>query len=168
VQNTKDTFYETLRNRLAALNPDRTIVIRGVTRPGTLVEENELVTAVDVPDCFRLRWRPAAIDAKGTLPLATLQCEIAYETAGTALNSGMDRGRALAAMDGELLAALNQAPQNAVKTNYAGLAFGHAAITMNTSLWWASVAFGPTEIKDDRLARIATVDVMSFEETGEL
>lgn len=168
MQNTKDTFYETLRNRLAALNPDRTIVIRGVTRPGTLVEENELVTTTDVPDCFRLRWRPAVVDAKGALPMIALQCEIAYETAGSALNSGMDRGRALAAMDGELLAALNESPQTIVKTNYAGLAFGRAATTMSTSLWWGGVAFGATTIKDDRLARIATVDVMSFEETGEL
>ena len=168
MQNTKDSFYETLRNRLAALNPDRTIVVRGVTRPGTLVEENELVTAINVPDCFRLRWRPATVDTKGVLPMVALQCEIAYETAGTALNSGMDRGRALAAMDGELLAALNQSPQNVPKTNYAGLAFGHAATTMSTSLWWGDVAFGATEVKDDRLARTATVDVMSFEETGEL
>jgi hypothetical protein len=32
VQNAKDTFYEVLRNRLVAFNPERTIVLRGVVR----------------------------------------------------------------------------------------------------------------------------------------
>ena len=47
MQNAKDTFYELLRGRLAALNPDRTVVVRGVVRPGVLVEENELVSTVN-------------------------------------------------------------------------------------------------------------------------
>ena len=34
MQNAKDTFYVTLRDRLAAVNPARTMVVRGVTRPG--------------------------------------------------------------------------------------------------------------------------------------
>ena len=34
MQNAKDTFYMTLRDRLAAVNPARTMVLRGVTRPG--------------------------------------------------------------------------------------------------------------------------------------
>ena len=45
MQNAKDTFYVTLRDRLAAVNPARTMVLRGVTRPGVLVEENELASA---------------------------------------------------------------------------------------------------------------------------
>ena len=45
MQNAKDTFYVTLQGRLAALNPARTIVVRGVVRPGTLVDENELPSA---------------------------------------------------------------------------------------------------------------------------
>jgi hypothetical protein len=62
VQNAKDTFYEVLRGRLAALNPDRTIVLRGVTRPGVLVDENELVTDVAEPDCFRMQWAKTQVD----------------------------------------------------------------------------------------------------------
>ena len=42
MQSAKDTFYVTLRDRLAALNPARTVVVRGMVRPGVLVEENEL------------------------------------------------------------------------------------------------------------------------------
>jgi hypothetical protein len=168
MQNTKDTFYELLRTRLAALNPDRTVVVRGATRPGIVVEQNELASPLDIPDCFRLRWGAASVDTNGALPLVALQCEIAYETAGTALNSGMDRGRALAAMDGELLAALTQSPQTALKTSYAALAFNNAATPMTTSLWWSKPNFSAVEIKTDRIARTAAVDVMSFQEAGEL
>ena len=167
MQNAKDTFYEVLRGRLAALNPDRTIVLRGVTRPGVLVEENELLTDVAEPDCFRMQWTKAAVDVSGDLPLVTLQCEFVYETAGTAVNAGMDRGRTLAAMDGELLAILKKAPRHAVKVNYAGLAFGKAAISMLTNVWWGGVVFGEAAPKDDRVTRTATVEVMSYQEAGE-
>lgn len=44
-QNAKDTFYVTLRDRLAARNADRTVVVRGATRPAVVVEENEMATA---------------------------------------------------------------------------------------------------------------------------
>ena len=66
VQNAKDTFYEVMRSRVVALNPERTIVLRGVVRPGVLVEENELLSAVVLPDCFRLRWSVAQVDADGS------------------------------------------------------------------------------------------------------
>jgi hypothetical protein len=102
------------------------------------------------------------------MPMVTLQCAIDYETAGTAMNGGMDRGRALAAMDAELQGAVNALPRTSLKMNYAGLANGHAAVAMNTSVWWAEVSFGETVIKDDRLARTATVNMMSYQEAGEL
>lgn len=168
MQNAKDTFYEVVRSRLVALNPERTIVLRGMVRPGVLVEENELLSAVALPDCFRLRWSVASVDANGCLPLVALQCSIHYETAGTAVNGGMDRGRALAAMDAELQGLVNALPRNFLKTNYAGLATGHAAVAMTTNVWWSEVAFGEMAIDDDRLARTATVQVMSYEEAGEL
>ncbi len=168
MQNAKDTFYEVLRGRLAALNSYRTIVLRGVVRPGVLVEENELVSAVTLPDCFRMRWAVSGVDANGVMPTVTLVCEFEYETAGTAMNAGMDRGRALAAMDAELQAAVNTLPRTEQKMNYAGLVNGAAAVAMSTSIWWGEVAFGKTVIKEDRLARTATVFVMSYQEAGEL
>jgi len=168
MQNAKDTFYEILRGRLAALNPQRTIVVRGTVRPGLLVDENELLTSVDLPDCFRLDWGELQVDGEGALPRVTMQCVLAYETAGTALNGGMDRGRLLAAMDEELQAAVRMCPQFAAKMNYAGLANGTAAVSMSTNIWWGDSVFGKTVVKDDRLARTATVAVMSYQETGEL
>jgi hypothetical protein len=168
VQNAKDTFYEVLRGRLTTLNPYRTIVLRGVVRPGLLVEENELVSAVALPDCFRLRWAVSGVDASGALPAVTLECAIDYETAGTGMNGGMDRGRSLAAMDAELQAASDAPARSTPKLNYAGLVNGTAPVAMNTSIWWSQVSFGKTVIKEDRLARTATVTLMSYQEAGEL
>jgi hypothetical protein len=168
VQNAKDTFYEVLRSRVVALNPYRTMVLRGVTRPGVLVEENELETAVALPECFRMQWSVDVVSADGALPMVSMTCTIEYETAGTAGNGGMDRGRLLAAMDGELQAAVNPLPRCAQKMNYAGLATGAAAVAMTTNVWWGEVDFGKTVVKEDRLARTATVSVMSYQEAGEL
>ncbi len=55
---------------------------------------------------------------RGRLPLVTMECEIRYATDGDSGNGGMDRGRLLAAMDAELVAAVGAAPQNVVKMNY--------------------------------------------------
>ena len=167
MQNAKDTFYEVLRSRIAAGNPERTIVVRGLIRPGVLVEENELVTAVTPPDCFRLRWTKASVDAASALPVVMQECEVLYESAGSAMN-GMDRGRALAAMDRELVAAVNAIPNRAEKQNYSALANGGAAVAMNTNIWWSEVVLGPVQLKSDRVARSATVMVMSLQEAGEL
>jgi hypothetical protein len=168
MQNAKDTFYEVMRGRLVTLNPERTIVLRGVTRPGLLVEENELETAVALPDCFRLQWTVSGVDADGALPLVTLQCSMEYETAGMAMNGGMDRGRLLAGMDAELQAVVNALPRYAQKMNYSALANGWAAVAMQTNVWWGEVAFGKTVVKENRVVRTATVAVMSYQEVGEL
>jgi hypothetical protein len=168
VQNAKDTFYEVLRSRIAAANPERTIVLRGLTRPGVLVDENELVTTVTTPDCFRLRWLDAAVDAANALPIATLTCEVLYESAGTPGNGGMDRGRLLTQMDGELASAVNACPQKSAKQSYAALANGGSATAMSTNIWWSDVVPGPLVVKADRIARTAKVTVMSCEEAGEL
>src|SRR5260370_41142575 len=92
MQNARDTFYVTLRDRLAGVNPARTMVVRGVVRPGVLVEENELASAHEPVDAFRLRWAGLRVDATGALPLAAMACEIRYGTDGNAGNGGVDRG----------------------------------------------------------------------------
>jgi len=168
VQNAKDTFYEVLRGRLAVVNPERTIVVRGVTRPGVLVEENELATSVALPDCFRLRWTVDSTDSSGALPMVTMLCSIDYETAGSADRGGMDRGRMLAAMDAELAAAVNTDPSHSAKNNYSAFVNGSSATAMGTNIWWGAAVFGRTEIRDDRVGRTATVAVMSYQESGEL
>ena len=169
MQNARDTFYVTLRDRLAALNPARTMVLRGVTRPGVLVEENELASAAAPVNVFCLSWTGLSVDAKSALPLVTMVCEIRYATDGNAGNGGMDRGRLLAAMDGELVAAVSGGPQNTVKMNYSTAAgAGAAPAAMATNVFWGDVVFGATVVDGERLERVATVEVFSYQEAGEL
>ena len=143
-------------------------MVRGVTRPGVLAEENELAGAAVLPDCFRLRWTKLSIEAKGEMPTATMECEIRYETAGSTTNARMDRGRALIRMDAELRTALAGSPQNAAKKNYAALADGGTATVMATNIWWGEATFGEMKTAGDRLTRTVTVPAMSCEEAGEL
>ena len=164
MQNARDTFYVTLRDRLAAVNPARTIVLRRLVRPGVLVEENELVSAALPVDAFCLHWTTLSVDAQGTLPLVTMGCAIRYATDGDSGNGGMDRGRLLAAMDAELAATVSAAPQHAVKRNYAGA----APAAMATNVFWGDAAFGAVVVEGERLERVATVAVFCYQEAGEL
>jgi hypothetical protein len=164
MENAKNTFYVTLRNRLAVINPTRTVVVRGVVRPGILVEENELVSAVLPPDVFVLRWGKMAVDAEQPLTTAAMSCEVVYATDGNADNAGMDRGRMLATMDSELRKMLM--PHHALKMNYSTT----PAVPMETNIFWGDAAYEPmarpaTQL--ERLQRVATVTVYSLEEPGE-
>jgi hypothetical protein len=161
--NAKDTFYLTLRDRLAALNPGRTISLRGVIRPGILVTENELATDAVVADIFRLHWTTLQVDAHGPLPLATMTCEIRYATAGTAGNGGMDRGRLLDQMDAELTAALQTTPQNSRKQGYTGV----APVALLTNIFWNEPVFTAATTQSERRERVATVEVFAYQEASE-
>ena len=168
MQNAKDTFYTTLQARLAALNPARTLVLRGLTRPGTLVDENELPTAAPPTDVFRLEWTGLQLDPRARLSLLTLACSITYATDGTAGSSGMDRGRALAAMDAELAQALTTAPQSTPKLNFAAANAATPPATMATRIFWSDPTFSAVTTAAERLQRTATVQVCVYQEAGEL
>jgi hypothetical protein len=168
MQDARDTFFVALRTRLAAINPDRTIVLRGQVRPGVLVEENELPTAFQPTDAFTLHWTAMTVDA-GPMPLVAIECQINYATDGTSGNGGMDRGRLLGAMDGELTAALLTETQSAVKKNFSGVAgTGAPAVTMSTNIFWSTPRFAPVKTSGERLERTATVQLFSYQEAGEL
>ncbi len=164
MQNARDTFYVTLRDRLAAVNPARTMLVRGVMRPGLLVEENELASANEPADVFRLRWTGLRVDAVGPLPLVAMSCEIRYATDGNAGNGGMDRGRLLAGMDAELVAAIHASPQKVRKMNYSVA----PAVAMGTNVFWGDVAFAASMVTGERVERVATVEVFCYQEAGEL
>ena len=168
MQNAKDTFYIMLQSRLAALNPARTIVVRGVVRPGTLVDENELPAASVPLDAFRLQWTKLQVTSASPLPWVAMECIISYATDGTAGNGSMDRGRMLAAMDAELAAALAQSPHAVPKLNYSAAGAGVAPTPMATNIFWADPVFDATTAVDERLERTATVQVFSYQEAGEL
>ena len=161
MQNAQNTFYITLRNRLATLNPSRTIYLRGVTRPGVLVESNELVTARPPSDVFVLRWLGLRNDPYLAEVLLQMECEIEYSTQGTTGNIGMDRGNLLTEMDAELMSLLQ--PNTAPKLNYAQ----SPAAPMETQIFWTEATFQPAKAERDRLVRTASVSVFSYEEPGE-
>jgi hypothetical protein len=174
MQDTKDTFFATLRNRIAAGNPARTVIVRGIQRPGVLVVENELPTAWVPPDVFLMSWTGMRVDNTGAVPLVAMTCSIRYGTDGDADTGGMDRGRLMGAMYAELGMALGAGPQgvavrNVRKVNYAGLAAASGtgvAVAMETNIFWGDVAFGPVVMVGERLERTATVDVFGFVEAG--
>jgi hypothetical protein len=162
MENAKDTFYVTLRNRLATVNPQRVMILRGLQRPGILVEEAEAVVPQMQADAFVLRWTDLNVDTQLPSVLAQMTCEFHYTTGGTQTNTGLDRGRALTEMDAELLAVLS--PNSAQKMNY----MQTPAAAMETVVFWTEPTFMPLTTSRDRLTRVAKVAVFAFQEQGEL
>src|SRR5207248_434350 len=138
MQFTKDTFYVTLRDRLASLNPLRTISLNGVTRPAVVVAENEMVIPVKPqPDAFYIEWGSATPVPQqiGDRGIYALECVLSYHTFGS-VESGVDRGRSLAALDSELLGICQ--PGAAPKFDYTQT----PATDMGSSIVWSTPQFG--------------------------
>jgi hypothetical protein len=161
MQNAKDTFYITLRSRLATVNPGRVMTLRSVSRPGILVQDAEPPVSQPLPDAFSLSWTALAADVQLPAILTRMTCEIQYSTAGTQANAGLDRGRALEEMDYEMLKLLF--PYSAQKVNYAQ----NPPVAMETMVFWSEPEFGPIVTTRDRLSRTAAVTVFAFQEEGE-
>ena len=138
MQFTKDTFYITLRNRLAALNPTRVITLNGVTRPAVVVAENEAVIPVKpLPDAFYIEWGAAQVVPQqiGDRAIFSLECLISYHTFGT-VESGVDRGRTLAALDTELITICE--PATTPKLDYTQ----STPASLGTSIVWTTPQLG--------------------------
>jgi len=173
MQFTKDTFYITLRDRLAALNPARTITLNGVTRPAVVVAENEAVLPVKpLPDAFYIEWGAAQSlpEQIGDCAIFSLECLISYHTFGT-VESGVDRGRALAALDTELIGITQ--PATAPKCDYTQ----STPADLGTSIVWSTPQLGkivgseaprtealPRGTAGVRLERTASLTVFFFPE----
>jgi hypothetical protein len=161
MQNAKDSFYMALRSRLTAVNPQRTIMLRGAVRPGILVEEAEAVFSQAANDVFILRWLGMGIDLDLPSAMVAAECEIGYQTCGCQSFGGLDRGRALSAMDEELIAMLQ--PFFTPKLSY--MATPPAA--MLTNVFWDEPVLGPVITQRDRLSRSVKVMIYSYQEQGE-
>jgi hypothetical protein len=102
MQAAKDSFYMALRERLAGLNPARTMVIDGVTVPAIVVRENMEPRFVEAqPEVFYVDFGDILI-AESTRPMLGVDCHVWYASEGGG-GTGVDRGRVLAEMDVELL-----------------------------------------------------------------
>jgi hypothetical protein len=161
MQNAKDSFYMALRTRLIAINPARTILLRGAVRPGILVEEAEAPFSQLPNDVFVLRWLGLNADMNLSSAMAAEECEILYQTCGTQSFGGLDRGRALSEMDEEILAIVS--PFCTSKLNYSIT----PPATMLTQVFWDEPGFTPVVIQRDRLSRSARVTIYSYQEQGE-
>jgi hypothetical protein len=161
MQNAKDSFYVALRNRLAALYPGRTIMLRGAVRPGILVEDAEAPFNQLPNDVFIVRWLGHGADIDLASTLVAEECEILYNTCGCQSFGGLDRGRALTQMDGELLAIL--LPFSTPKLSYSE----HPPAAFFTQVFWDEPVFSPAVALRDRLTRSAKVMVYSYQEAGE-
>ncbi len=161
MQNAKDSFYMALRTRLAMINPERTILLRGALRPGILVEEAEAPMNQLPADVYVLRWLGLGTDSDLPSAMAGEQCEIVYQTCGTQSFGGLDRGRSLSQMDEELLAMME--PYYTSKMNY----LATPPTIMLTQVFWDEPGFAPIVVQRDRLSRTATVLVYSYQEQGE-
>jgi len=161
MQNAKDSFYMALRNRLAALNPERTILVRGAVRPGMVVEEAEAPFPQLPSDVYVVRWLGMGVDVDLASSLVVEEVEILYSTCGSQSFGGLDRGRALSAMDSEVLALLQ--PFHTPKVNYAL----SPPVQMLTQVFWDEPVFTPCVTHRDRLGRSVKVMVYSYQEQGE-
>ena len=161
MQNAKDSFYMALRSRLISVNPDRTVVLRGAVRPGILVEEAEAPFNQVPSDVFVLRWLGLGTDVNLDTTLIAAECEIIYQTCGCQSFGGLDRGRALSAMDGELLSILR--PFCTPKLSFTAT----PPAPLLTQLFWDEPGFGPVTTQRDRLGRSVKVTIYSYQEQGE-
>ncbi|HEV2470589.1 MAG TPA: hypothetical protein VGS78_15470 [Candidatus Sulfotelmatobacter sp.] len=105
MQFAKDSFLLALQERLAALNPARTVTLNGATMPAVVVVENLPPSfAAPQPNTFYVEWGAADVvsGGGGTGTLMSLDVTISYYTMGS-VQSMVDRGRLLAQLDSELL-----------------------------------------------------------------
>src|ERR1051325_263928 len=138
MQFAKDSFYMALRERLAALNPQRVVSLNGVTRPAVIVAENETVVPVEpLPDAFYIEWGAVKITARHSSPrpLIGIDCVIAHHTLGT-VDSEVDRGRTLAQLDTELLSICH--PSHTAKQDFTQ----SPSADLGTSIFWTTPELG--------------------------
>ncbi|HTR66211.1 MAG TPA: hypothetical protein VMH85_10590 [Terriglobales bacterium] len=170
MQFAKDSFYMALRQRLAAVNPGRTVTVNGVTFPAVIVAENELVVPVDpLPDAFYLEWGAASPVSRqdGSRRLMGMECVISYHTFGT-VQSGVDRGRTLAELDMELLSICQ--PPHTEKQDFSQ----SPSADLGTALAWSEPVFGDvagiiaqeSTARRIRLERKTVVKVFFFPEVN--
>jgi len=161
MQNAKDSFYMALRTRLATINPERTILLRGAVRPGILAEEAEAPFSQLPSDVFVLRWLGLGVDFNLGSTMAAEQCEVIYQSCGTQNCGGLDRGRLLSEMDEELTEMVQ--PFHTPKLNYTTT----PPALMLTNVFWDEPEFTPIVTQRDQLSRSAKVMVHSYQEQGE-
>jgi len=137
MQFAKDSFFLALQQRLAGLNPARTVTINGATVPAVVVVENlPPSSGQPQPNTFYIEWGAASVleGHAGNGALMSLECVISYYTFGT-VGSMVDRGRVLGELDDELLGICQ--PTNTEKVDYTQA----PGTDLGTSVFWEQPVF---------------------------
>jgi len=170
MQFAKDSFFLALQQRLAGLDPGRTITLNGATVPAIVVVENLPPSSAEPqPNAFYIEWGAAAMVAgHAACPaLMTMECVISYYTLGS-VASMVDRGRMLGQMDGELLAICQ--PPNTEKIDYTQ----SPSADLGTRVLWSQPSFEENTRNavndqaerhaDGRVERVVRLKVFFFSE----
>ena len=157
MQFSKDSFYMALHDRLAVVNPLRTVTLDGATRPAIVVAENEPVGLTEARrDTFYLWWGnavPAKGHSEGKRPLIALEASIFYHSAGTA-DDASDRGRTLTELDFELLQMCS--PAFTLKQNFTAT----PSLSLGTNIVWSRPEFDALAPRDVEASRKRSVRCM--------
>lgn len=160
MQAAKDTFLKTLASRLATVNPARTVLLNGMSRPAVLAVENETaMPANTLQETFLLDWEAAS----GATPegnLLYVDCKLSYGSKGTSGMAGTDRGRIVTAMDSELLRISE--PCGATKCDYTQ----NPPAALGTNIFWTRPVMSAPVDANGMLVREATIRVFFFPEVG--
>jgi hypothetical protein len=151
MQFAKDSFFLALQQRLAGLNPGRTVTINGATVPALLVLENIPPSSAEPqPNTFYIEWGSSVVvdGHGGNAALMSLGCVISYYTLGT-VQSMVDRGRVLGQLDNELLGICQ--PTSTEKLDYTQ----SPSVDLGTTVFWNQPTFElatTSGVEDETLA----------------
>lgn len=170
MQFAKDSFFLALRERLAAVNPARTVALNGATIPAIVVVENLTPSsAKPQPNAFYVQWGPADVIAGSARSgaLMSLEVVVSYYTLGS-VPSMVDRGRLLGQLDAELLRICQ--PPSTEKRDYTQ----SPSADLGTSVFWTQPSFAEgtgSGVADDaesrqdaRVERTARIRLYFFSE----
>lgn len=170
MQFAKDSFFVALQQRLAALNPARTVTLNGATVPAVVVVENLPPSSAEPQaNTFYLEWSAANVldGHAGNSALMSIDCQISYYTMGT-VESMVDRGRQLGQLDNELLGICQ--PPNTEKIDYTQA----PPADLGTKVFWSQPALAEKRKTaavdqaethpDERVERLAKLTVYFFSE----
>jgi hypothetical protein len=161
MQFAKDSFFMTLRARLAQVNPARTIALNGEAEPAVLVTENEAVTSAEtLPNCFYVHFGGTGIVngvPQDDAPLMALQTSVTYRTLG-ATDASADRGRALTSLDSDLLTICS--PRHASKCDYTK----DPAVDLGSRIFWSAPELDECVPRGAELSRAAKLTLYFYPE----
>ena len=143
MQAVKDTFFVTVRNRLAESAPD--VSIRAI--------ENSREEWLSVVGCFYLRWVEQSSVPQDS-GWRALRCEIGWRTTGSEGSAGEDRGRQQTVLEQKIAASLE--PGNAELMDHSV----SPATSLGGRILWTVTEWGAIEDTPEGVQRSVFVNVL--------